>query len=159
MLLRYRPSNEHRNENRAIIYGLSKYITLPVFATDEFLPNIIIARAAPKAAEDDIPKVYGEARGLRKIICIITPDTANDIPAIMAAIILGSLMPKKITLAISFSSPDISDLRSEKDILLPPVIKEYKTTTAKNITIAIAILILLSLIILYCFIRSWFIIL
>ena len=51
-------------------------------------PRKIIAKEAPKAAELDIPKVKGEARGLRSIHCITTPATAKPAPANKAPMIL-----------------------------------------------------------------------
>ena len=55
-------------------------------------PRKIMAKDAPKAAALDIPKVNGEASGLRRIHCITTPATARPAPANKAPIILTKRM-------------------------------------------------------------------
>jgi hypothetical protein len=44
-------------------------------------PRKMMAKEAPKAAALDMPKVKGEARGLRRMPCITTPATAKPAPA------------------------------------------------------------------------------
>lgn len=56
-----------------------------------FAPKII-ARAAPKAELEEIPKVKGEASGLPKIICITAPDKPRQEPAVIAIRISGNLI-------------------------------------------------------------------
>ena len=55
-------------------------------------PRKIMAKEAPKAAALDIPKVKGEASGLRRIHCITTPATASPAPANKAPKILTRRM-------------------------------------------------------------------
>ena len=55
-------------------------------------PRKMMAKDAPKAAALDIPKVKGEASGLRRIHCITTPATASPAPANKAPIILTMRM-------------------------------------------------------------------
>ena len=59
-------------------------------------PNTIIANAAPKAAECDIPRVNGEASGFLSMLCITMPETANPMPASIADKILGIRISQKI---------------------------------------------------------------
>ena len=51
-----------------------------------------MAILAPNAAPDDIPRVDGEAIGLRNRACIAIPLIANPAPTVAAQIALGILM-------------------------------------------------------------------
>lgn len=55
-------------------------------------PRKIIAKEAPKADALEMPKVKGDARGLRRIHCITTPATAKPAPAAKALTILTMRM-------------------------------------------------------------------
>ncbi len=50
-----------------------------------------IARVAPNPAPEDIPMVYGDARGLFMRLWTATPQTDREAPAMQATSILGSL--------------------------------------------------------------------
>ncbi len=49
------------------------------------------ATAMPRHAPEDIPVVYGSARGLFMMPCMHTPATANPVPANMAKRTRGAL--------------------------------------------------------------------
>ena len=51
----------------------------------------ISATAAPNPAPDDIPMVYGSARGFFRMLCMAVPHTARAKPHTMAPRILGIL--------------------------------------------------------------------
>jgi hypothetical protein len=53
---------------------------------------MIMAILAPNTAALLTPKVEGDAITLLDIVCMITPEIDNAVPASTAAIILGSLM-------------------------------------------------------------------
>lgn len=54
------------------------------------MPSTIPAES-PTMAPDEIPVVYGSARGFLSMACMATPTTARDAPAQMAANALGIL--------------------------------------------------------------------
>ena len=53
-------------------------------------------RFAPKTAALDTPSVEGEALGLFRFVCMISPDTDRPAPAIRAASTLGIRMFQRI---------------------------------------------------------------
>ncbi|VVB68201.1 Uncharacterised protein [uncultured archaeon] len=59
----------------------------------------IIARAAPKLAAEDMPRVNSLARGFFRIPCITAPAMARPIPATIPRTILCSLSPQTIVSA------------------------------------------------------------
>jgi hypothetical protein len=77
--------------------------------------------AAPKAAPEEIPKVKGEARGLRKIAWATAPLTARPAPTSMPIVTLGRRRRKK-TLR-SMGEAKISRKLSPKC----PIFKERRT--------------------------------
>lgn len=80
-------------------------------------PKKIMAKEAPKAAALDIPKVNGEASGLRRIHCITTPATARPAPASKAPIILTRRM-FQMTLPAPFTSKVTMCLITSKNGML-----------------------------------------
>jgi hypothetical protein len=55
-----------------------------------------------------IPKTYGPANGLRKIICNTNPQSANIPPDATAVKVLGTLISKRIVLTLyAFSNNEI----------------------------------------------------
>ena len=80
--------------NRMTAVGINENTNAPitiayaVLAADTPRPIIIVA---PKLAPEDIPVVYGSAKGLRRMLCITTPAAAKPIPARMPVQILGNL--------------------------------------------------------------------
>ena len=56
-----------------------------------------MARAAPKAAPDEIPRIYGETKGFLKIAWREAPETERAAPISNAMISLGSLILKTTT--------------------------------------------------------------
>lgn len=57
-----------------------------------------MAREAPNAAPEEIPKIYGLAIGFLNNPCIAHPAVANEAPIIAASKILGNLISKIIDL-------------------------------------------------------------
>ena len=55
-------------------------MTVPKLPLTRVIPNVI-AMVAPKAAPEDIPVVYGSARGFFIMLCIAAPAMARPIPA------------------------------------------------------------------------------
>ena len=67
-----------------------------------------MARDAPSPAPDDIPVVYGSARGLRIMYCIAHPAAARPAPTVIAVIALGRRDSHTMYLSIlSTRSPTI----------------------------------------------------
>jgi hypothetical protein len=64
-----------------------------------------IDKAAPKPAAEEMPSIYYETRGLRKIPCIVAPAAANPAPAIRAMIILGKRIVQIIVSARGDAGP------------------------------------------------------
>lgn len=62
-------------------------LVFPVAAPNNAL--VTMAATAPKQAPEEIPVLYGSAKGLFMSDCIITPDAASPIPAKMAQSALG----------------------------------------------------------------------
>ncbi len=69
-------------------------------AVNDDMPKSIIA--TPKLAPELIPRTYGPAKGLRKVVCICNPLTARAAPASMAVIDLGNLKSSKMVSQSSF---------------------------------------------------------
>ena len=84
-------------------------------------PRKIMAKEAPKAAALDIPKVNGEASGLRRIHCITTPATASPAPANKAPIILTMRMFHMTPPAPLMSKVKMYLMTSTKDMLIGPL--------------------------------------
>jgi hypothetical protein len=83
-------------------------------------PRKIMAKEAPKAAALEIPKVKGEASGLRRMHCITTPATARPAPANSAPTILTMRM-FQMTLPVPLASKVKMDrITSMKGILIGP---------------------------------------
>ena len=79
------PRLEINNTPKEIAMAPIKAIT-----PTKFSPNITptpnrMATVAPRDAPEEIPKIYGSAKGFLTMACMITPDTARPAP-IMAAI-------------------------------------------------------------------------
>ena len=55
-------------------------------------PKKTMARLAPNAAAFETPRVAGEARGLRREVCMTAPATARPAPATMPAMTRGRRM-------------------------------------------------------------------
>ena len=83
-------------------------------------PRKIMAKDAPKAAAPDIPKVKGEANGLRRIHCITTPATANPAPASKAPTILTRRMFHITPPAPFTSKVKMYLITSKKEMLIGP---------------------------------------
>ncbi len=66
------------------------FTTRPHWPVTTVIPEIM-ARLAPKDAPDDIPVVYGSARGFFMTLCIVAPATARHTPTTTAMTIIGSL--------------------------------------------------------------------
>jgi hypothetical protein len=97
-------------------------------------PRKIMAKEAPKAAALDIPKVNGEARGLRRIHCITTPATAKPAPASKAPIILTKRMFQTTPPAPFISKVKMYLITSKKEMLIGPLwaaMITQKTSTSK----------------------------
>ena len=75
-------------------------MTVPKLPLTRVTPSVI-AMVAPKAAPEDIPVVYGSARGFFIMLCMAAPATPSDIPAIIPAIILGRRISKTTQSVIS----------------------------------------------------------
>ncbi len=83
-------------------------------------PRKIMAKEAPKAAALDIPKVNGEANGLRRIHCITTPATARPAPASKAPTILTMRMFHMTPPAPFTSKVKTYLITSKKEMLIGP---------------------------------------
>ena len=53
-----------------------------------------ITSVAPKPAPDDMPVVYGSAKGLRRMLCITAPAAPSPAPARSPVHMRGSLQPQ-----------------------------------------------------------------
>ena len=84
-------------------------------------PRKMMAKEAPKAAALDIPKVNGEARGLRRIHCITTPATARPAPANKAPKILTMRMFQMTPPAPFMSKVKMYLMTSKKGMLIGPL--------------------------------------
>lgn len=70
---------------------------------------------APNAAAFDMPRVYGEASGLRRTLCITAPDIARVAPITTAASTRGILTRHMSTARVeSWSSPRTTARLSRK---------------------------------------------
>ena len=56
------------------------------------LPPMRVAEAAPSEAPELMPIICGSASGFLNMLCICTPARDRPLPAIIAVIILGSLI-------------------------------------------------------------------
>lgn len=65
-------------------------MTRPHWPVITVIPEII-ARLAPNDAPEDIPVVYGSAKGFFITLCIVAPATARHTPTTTAMMIIGSL--------------------------------------------------------------------
>ena len=72
-----------------IIANTNALITTPPPASSS-IPRMR-ASAAPNPAPEDIPMVYGSARGFFRMLCMATPQIANATPHTIAPRILGNL--------------------------------------------------------------------
>ena len=81
-------SNTPNETNKAPINAIT-----PTKFPPNTAPNpSIIANVAPSDAPDDIPKIYGSARGFFTIACITTPLILNAIPIAIANTTRGNLI-------------------------------------------------------------------
>ena len=97
-------------------------------------PRKMMAKEAPKAAALDIPKVNGEARGLRRMHCITTPATARPAPASKAPMILTRRMFQMTPPAPFISKVKMYLITSTKEMLMGPfwaAMITQKTRTSK----------------------------
>lgn len=90
-------------------------------------PRTIIAKEAPKAAPWEIPRVKGEARGLRRTVCIIAPVRPSPAPATIAEPILINL---NLRIRFEFSPLEKRISRGLKTPL--PIRKEAKLTKSSK---------------------------
>ena len=67
------------------------------------IPDTIVRKATPRLAPDETPKVYGPARGLRKRVCMISPETDSAAPARTAVIAFGIRMACRILRSMTLS--------------------------------------------------------
>lgn len=65
----------------------------------------IVSSATPRLAPELTPSVYGPAKGLRKSVCMIRPETDNAAPAKMAVKAFGKRMACRILCSIGDKSP------------------------------------------------------
>lgn len=121
------PIREPIKAKVVVRYGLFINMASLLWECTEPAFSTTIAKAAPKAAPCDIPKVKGEAKGFLNMLCITAPDIERIIPAMIAEIILGSLTFKRIKLLLStsllFIKADI--LEKEREEITSPIVKLY----------------------------------
>jgi len=68
------------------------------------VPSKAIDNAAPNAAPDEMPSMYGLTSGFLSIVCSAAPEIPIQAPKSIASIALGSLMLKIIACSIESSS-------------------------------------------------------
>ena len=56
-----------------------------------------VAAAAPSDAPDVIPRIWGSAKGFRRILCIWMPERASPAPAMRAVNVFGILISHKMS--------------------------------------------------------------
>jgi hypothetical protein len=65
--------------------------TMPISpVVDVNVTPAMMAMTAPKQAPDDIPVLYGSARGFAIMDCMSAPQMASEAPAVMATITWGT---------------------------------------------------------------------
>ena len=70
--------------------ALTMVTAVPVTNGMTDIPQTML-RTAPRNAPEDIPMVYGSARGFLKSFCMIAPATERAAPVTMAPMALGTL--------------------------------------------------------------------
>lgn len=89
-------------------------------------PKTIMAKAAPNAAAFEIPRVKGEPKGFRKMLCITVPDTLSAVPARIADKTRGKRMLKMICCFIESASELKIWMMSFNDIEDAPITNPKK---------------------------------
>ena len=109
-------------------------IVVPKRVPSKF-PNISITIATPKLAPVETPSIEGSARGLLKVVCSNSPDTASAAPASAAVIIMGILDCSIIIVHDSFSTglPVIISHIASTGIFTAPVIRFVTPNRDSNI--------------------------
>lgn len=99
-------AKEKRKAIEETAYGLKEF-QLELLFVATFPPlNRMIATFAPSTDAFEIPKVAGDAIGLFRHICMISPDIDNPIPHKIAANTRGSLMFCMILMLILSPTPN-----------------------------------------------------
>ena len=93
-----------------------------------------VASVIPNDAPDDIPKVYGSARGFLRMLCKAHPPLERPAPTIIAARIRGALSFQSIVLYTFWSDGKNKALnRSLRFVVVDPRTKAARASAPRSI--------------------------
>ena len=89
-------------------------------------------RFAPNTAALETPRVEGEAMGLFRVVCMISPETDSPAPAMMAARTRGIRMFRMMRISAALPFPSSAAAQSATDIREEPTNRQTspRATTA-----------------------------
>ena len=102
--------------------------------------NEIIERFAPNTAAFETPRVDGDAIGLLRLVCIISPDTESPAPAIIAASMRGMRILRTMRTFAAVPFPKSAERQSAALIFDEPAKKHAKDMSASAAAISAMII-------------------